>query len=132
MSVEYAGKTILVVDDDRDMLLSLQLQLEGLGFRTVTAQSQREAEAWLETASPDIAIFDLMLENLDGGFILCHRLKHKDAAIPVILLTGVTSETGIEFETVTDEERGWIKADAILAKPIRFEQLRREIDRLLQ
>lgn len=132
MSVEYAGKTILVVDDDRDVLIGLQMKLEGLGFRVTTAQSQADAEALLETSLPNLAIFDLMLEHLDGGFVLCHRLKQKDASIPVIMLTGVTSETGIEFEAVTDEERGWIKADVILDKPIRFEQLRREIDRLLQ
>ncbi len=38
----------------------------------------------------------------------------------------------MDFDAATDEERSWIKADAMLAKPIRFEQLKREIDRLLK
>jgi hypothetical protein len=37
----------------------------------------------------------------------------------------------MDFALASDNDRAWIRADALLAKPIRFEQLRREIDRLL-
>ena len=43
--------------------------------------------------------------------------------MPVILVTAVASETGLDFDAATAEERGWIKADAVLDKPVRFEQL---------
>ena len=66
------------------------------------------------------------------AWYLCHRIRKKDPSIPVILVTSVNSETGMEFNAATDQERSWIKADALLAKPVRFEQLRREIDRLLK
>ena len=46
-------------------------------------------------------------------------------------VTGVASETGIDFDASTKEERSWIKADVVLDKPIRFEQLEREIHRLV-
>ena len=128
---DYTGKTILLVDDDADLLTGLVFQLKRLGFATVTAETQREGERLIDETSPDIAVFDLMLEHLDAGFTLCHRMKRKHPETPVILLTGVTAETGIEFETVTSDERSWVKADAMLAKPIRFEQLQREIARLL-
>jgi len=128
---DYTGKTILLVDDDADLLTGLVFQLKRLGFATVTAETQREGERLIDETSPDIAVFDLMLEHLDAGFTLCHRMKRKHPETPVILLTGVTAETGIEFETVTSDERSWVKADAMLAKPIRFEQLQREIERLL-
>jgi hypothetical protein len=49
----------------------------------------------------------------------------------VILVTGVAAETGIPFSAATREERIWIKADALLPKPIRFEQLQPEVERLL-
>ena len=51
--------------------------------------------------------------------------------LPVILATGMVSETGIEFDAATAEERSWIKADTVLNKPLRYEQLKKEIDRLL-
>jgi CheY-like chemotaxis protein len=63
---------------------------------------------------------------------LCYHIKRKDPGIPVVLLTAVTHQTGLEFDAVTDEERSWVKADAMLAKPVRFEQLEREIERLLK
>ena len=49
----------------------------------------------------------------------------------MILVTAVTSETGLVFDPTSPAERAWVGADAVLAKPIRFEQLKREIDRLL-
>ena len=73
-----------------------------------------------------------MMERMDDGFVLCYDIKKKNADIPVIMVTGVSRETGMEFDAATDEERSWLKADVILAKPIRFEQLTREIDRLLK
>ena len=78
-----------------------------------------------------MAIVDLMMENFDDGFRLCYKIKKADKNIPVILVTGVAGETGMDFDASTNEERSWIKADVVLDKPIRFEQLKREMDRLL-
>jgi hypothetical protein len=50
----------------------------------------------------------------------------------VLLVTGVTSETGFEFDAQTSEERSWIKADGLLPKPIRYEQLIGEVKKLLK
>ena len=74
---------------------------------------------------------DVMMENPDAGFTLCYHIRKKYPSVPVILVTSVNSETGLDFAMASDEERSWIKADAMLTKPIRFEQLKREIDRLL-
>lgn len=126
------GKTILVVDDDFDFREQMKLQLEAAGFRVLEAEGDPEAREVLKTARPDLAIVDLMMDHSDAGFALSHYIKRQDAGIPVILVTAVTAETGITFDAATDEERSWVKADALLAKPVRFEQLRREIDRLLK
>ena len=74
-----------------------------------------------------------MMEQHDDGFVLSHHLKRSFPGLPVILVTAVTSETGLVFDRrPRGAERAWVGADAVLAKPIRFEQLRREIDRLLR
>ena len=129
---EGEGKTtVLVTDDDQDYLFQMRVQLESEGYHVVAATGRVAAEELLETTDIDVAVVDLMMEEFDGGFALCHSIKAKDASIPVILVTGVTSETGLEFDVSTAEERSWVKADALLDKPVRFEQLTREIDRLL-
>jgi two-component system OmpR family response regulator len=124
--------TLLVVDDDPDFLDQMSVQLAGAGFRVLPAGGQRQARAVLESERADLAVVDLMLENADGGFSLCHYLKSRTPAMPVILVTAVTSETGLEFDAGTAEERSWVKADVFLAKPVRLEQLVREIHRLLK
>ena len=122
---------VLIVDDDEDFLFQHRIQLENAGFEVATATSRPEAEAAAEAFRPDLAILDLMMEHHDDGFVLSHHLKRQFPGLPVILVTAVTSETGLVFDPASPEERAWVGADALLAKPIRFEQLRREIDRLM-
>ena len=121
--------TVLIVDDDRDFLLQHEIMLKSAGYRVITAQSRKEAEDAASQIKPDLAVLDLMMDEMDDGFVLANFLKKKFDGIPVIIVSAVTSETGIEFD---DSEGGssWTGADAIIQKPIRFEQLGREIERL--
>jgi CheY-like chemotaxis protein len=123
---------VLLVDDDEDFLFQHRVQLENAGFEVATAGSRVEAEERAAGFTPDLAILDLMMEHHDDGFVLSHHLKRRFPGLPVILVTAVTSETGLAFDPASPEERAWIGADALLAKPIRFEQLQREIDRLMK
>ncbi len=124
-------RTVMLVDDDVDLVFELKVQLEAVGYATLTAHGDKSARETLATASADIAVVDLMMEEHDSGFALCHYLKRQFPTMPVILLTAVASETGIDFDATTAEERSWIKADALLDKPVRFETLQAEIERLL-
>lgn len=125
-------RTILLADDDIDFLAQIRLVLEHAGYAVTTAQSQKEAEELLETLKPDLAIVDLMMEHYDSGFILSYRIKRKYPEVPVIMATAVTSETGVRFDTGTPDERSWSKADLIMDKGIRHDQLLREVHRLLK
>lgn len=129
MSAEHP--LVLVVDDDEDFRQQLRLQLEAAGYTVTTAEGETAADAILAEVRPDLAIVDLMMEHADGGFALSYRLKKRYPEVPVVMVTGVTHETGLDFTTDTAAERAWIKADAVLGKPVRFEQLRRELERLL-
>jgi len=126
------NKTILVVDDDIDLLLQMKINLEAAGYTVVTSESEAEAKKVLESVRPDCAVCDLMMENMDAGFSLSYHIKKIDKTIPVIIVTAVTHETGLDFDTESRSGRSWMKADAVLAKPVRFEQLIREVDRLLE
>jgi CheY-like chemotaxis protein len=125
-------KKILVVDDDIDLLEQVKAVLEASGYQVMSAESEKEAEQLLEKERPDLAVLDLMMENQDSGFVLSYKIKKKDPTIPVIIVTAVTSQTGIHFDTSGPNEQSWIKADAILEKDIRYEQLLGEIKRLLK
>lgn len=126
------NKTVLLADDDIDYLNQMKLQLETIGFNVVTAESQKEAEEKLTQIKPDLVISDLMMERFDDGFGLSKSVKQKFPGTPVIMVTSVTSALGLKFNTMNEDEKSWIKADVLLNKPIRFEQLVKEINKLLK
>ena len=132
MTPETLPKRILIVDDDEDFLFQHRIQLENAGYAVTTATSRAQAESIVDEVKPDLAILDLMMEQHDDGFVLSHHLKRKIPTLPIILVTAVTAETGLSFVPTSPAERSWVGADAVLAKPIRFEQLRREVERLLK
>jgi len=121
--------TVLIVDDDLDFLDSHKIMLEKSGFTAVTAESRAEAEKLIQDFEPNVAILDLMMEEMDGGFVLAHHIKKRYPDTVVIIVSGVTSETGMEFDDGTGEGNSWVKADAILSKPLRFEELTAVLDR---
>lgn len=131
MTAQDYKPAVLLVDDDEDFLFQQRLRLENAGFEVIAAGGSEQAEEILGNRRPDVAVVDVMMEHPDAGFVLCHHIRKKDASIPVILVTSVNSETNLDFDLASEEDRDWIHADALLSKPIRFEQLLSEIDRLL-
>ncbi len=126
-------RTVLIVDDDPDILEQLEIYLSRMELAVISADSQSEAEQVIAGGqSFDLAVLDLMMEHDDSGFILSHRIKKMNPDIPVILLTAVAGETGIKFDALTGSERSWIKADCVMDKDIRYEQLKGSINRLLE
>ena len=120
----------LVIDDDPDFLAQMKMELGENGIDVITAESSAEAGRLLAEETFDLAIVDIMMEEEDSGFALCYQIKKHSPQTPVIIATSVASKTGIIFDAITGEERKWIKADVILDKPFREEQLLREIERL--
>lgn len=125
-------KLILIADDDADYLFQMKTMVKSLGFDVVTAESQAEAEELLENTRPHLAIFDLMMEQEDSGFILSYKTKKKYPDMPIIIASAATAETGFTFDLYNETDRNWIKADLYLEKGIRPDQLHREINKLLK
>ncbi|MBI9053750.1 MAG: response regulator [Bacteroidales bacterium] len=125
-------KLVLIADDDIDYLFQMRMHVESFGFEVITAETQKEAEVLIQNSNPDLAIFDLMMEKDDSGFVLCYKMKRKHPNVPIILATAVASETGISFGVDSDTDKQWIKADLYLEKGIRKDQLHKEINKLLK
>jgi two-component system alkaline phosphatase synthesis response regulator PhoP len=109
-------KTILIVDDERDIVDLLKYNLQKEGYRTLTASNGKQA---LERADkkPDLILLDVMMPEYDGWEVL-RRLRKKSgtAQIPVIFLTAKDSET----DEVVGLELG---ADDYITKPISIPKL---------
>jgi CheY-like chemotaxis protein len=122
---------ILLVDDDPDFRLKMKQLLQSAGFAVTESESEQQAYELARRSKFDLAIVNLILENSDSGFTLCYHFKKDYPNMPLILLSSSTSDMAIEFSMESASERAWIKADTLLNKPIRFEQLLFGIQRLL-
>jgi CheY-like chemotaxis protein len=80
---------ILVVDDDPDLLTLIGIQLRQHGHRVVTAASGPEAlEVVRETGSPDVAVLDVAMPEMNGLELLQHlRAREGGAELPAIFLS---------------------------------------------
>ena len=123
-------RKILIVDDDPDILSQMRLILEANNYIVYSCDNSREAFDIFEEVKPDAVASDLMMEEMDSGFMLTYKIKKTEHGkkIPVILLTSATYVTGYKFDAFTQEEKDWLKCDAILNKPIAVEELMKKIE----
>ena len=130
--MEKTNKTILIAEDDIDFLEQTKLYLANKGYTVITAKTETDALDLITNKDFDLAILDLMMDNQDTGFVLAYKIKKKNPKIPVVIITAVSKEKGYNFSVVNQNDKTWIKADVILHKDIRLEQLVFEINRLLK
>jgi CheY-like chemotaxis protein len=125
------SKKILVVDDDPDVIEQVSAVLRAEGYDVVAAAGEQEARELLLSVAPDAVILDLMMEHQDSGFVLAYTIKKLYPDTPVLLLTSALAVTGMSFAPSSAEARSWVKTEGVLDKPVRPEQLRQELRKLL-
>lgn len=107
---------LLVVDDDHDILVSLQDALEMEGYRVATATSGREAlEALRRGLRPDLILLDLMMPDVSGwAFRSWQRSQEEFASIPVVIVSG---------QGLSAAEVSRLGVEGYLPKPLDLEDL---------
>ncbi|WP_143539159.1 MULTISPECIES: response regulator transcription factor [Rothia] len=86
MNTKEPEAKLLVVDDEPNILELLATSLRFAGFEVVTAANGREALDKAETESPDLAVLDVMLPDMDG-FTVTRKLRNSGRLFPVLFLT---------------------------------------------
>jgi two-component system response regulator GlrR len=84
--VSTRGPTVLLVDDDADLLRLLSMRLQSAGYQVETAASGEEALGKIAVSRPRAVITDLRMQGMDG-MALFQRIHADDSALPVIVLT---------------------------------------------
>ncbi|HET9884542.1 MAG TPA: response regulator [Candidatus Binatia bacterium] len=118
-------RTIMVVDDNPDIITIVKTILEGKGYQVLSASSGQELLNLLTDRKPDLIILDIMMPEMDGLEVL-GRLKAvtETASIPVILLTAK-----VQYEDVLGGYK--LGADYYITKPFTSTQLVNGINLLL-
>ena len=88
-----ALKTILAIDDEKDILKLLSYNLSKEGYQTLVAKSGEEGLALAQSKKPDLILLDLMMPGIDG-LEVCRLLRSDRSTrhIPVIMLTAKNTE----------------------------------------
>ena len=112
------SQLVLIVEDERDLLATLEYNLAREGYRIRTAATGREAVAVaLGPETPDVVLLDLMLPDLPGTEV-CRTLRANERTrrVPIVMLTAKTDEV----DRVVGFEVG---ADDYVAKPFSLREL---------
>lgn len=125
-STHSANATILVVDDEPDLVENIQMALETQGYEIVVANSGFEALAILQSHKINLVLSDVSMPAMDG-YELHEQMSHNPLwrSIPFILLTSYAHDTLIRFDNAPSP-------DVYLAKPVRSADLLAIVNNLLQ
>ncbi|MCW8892314.1 MAG: response regulator transcription factor [Deltaproteobacteria bacterium] len=119
------NKTVLVVEDEEDILALLQFNLIKAGYDVVCATDGEEGLQKISERQPDLILLDLMLPGI-GGLDICRKLRseEKTTNLPIIMLTA----RGEEADVVQGLELG---ADDYMTKPFSIKVLLARIQTVL-
>lgn len=127
MTSNPVSPLILIVDDEPDLVATVDYNLRREGYATRTATTGREAlAAAVQSPLPDLIVLDLMLPDMPGTEV-CRRLRSGDAtrAVPILMLTA----KGDEIDRVVGFEVG---ADDYVTKPFSVRELLLRIGAILR
>lgn len=124
MSGRLDGVRILIVDDDPDILESIEVALQAEGAETMTVADGNAAVAACQSEEPpDVVVLDMMLPKR-SGFLVLEKIKgHEDSPLVVM----VTANEGKRHQAYAES----LGVDSYLLKPVPLSQLVEVIDDLL-
>ena len=118
-------RTVLLVDDEPNIILSLEFLIEQAGYEVRIARDGEAALKSIEERKPDLILLDVMLPKRDG-FDVCERIRANPAwnDIRIIMLTAKGRDS--------ERERGLaLGADAYITKPFSTREAMEQIKRFL-
>jgi len=110
--------TVLIIDDDPDVVEATKVVLEGAGYTVAAAYSGPEGVARVRQGGVDCILLDVMMARDTEGFHVAQELKGdpKTAGIPIVMLTSVAQKTGFAFSPETDKD--YMPVEVFLEKPV--------------
>lgn len=115
------SKTVLIADDEPNIVISLEFLLEQAGYRVLVAHDGQEALEAIERQPPDLVLLDVMLPRL-SGFDVCQKIRENPQwqHMRIVMLTA----KGREVEVSKGLALG---ANAYITKPFSTQELLAEI-----
>jgi DNA-binding response OmpR family regulator len=123
-SGQKAGKRILLVDDDAEIVESLRLALESNGYTVLVARDGNQGLALSERENPDLVILDMMMPKRSGFLVLEKMRRTRDTPMRVIM---ITANEGTRHKAYAE----MLGVDDYIRKPFPMDRLIESVQRLI-
>lgn len=112
-------KTILCIDEDKDVLNGLTIPLESAGYNVLTSFNIKNGFDPAKVSRPDLILPDATMESETDGFRFSDALRRDDDlhGTPLLMLTPVNKKTGFTFNPEKDGE--FLPVDGFFEKPVK-------------
>ena len=121
---QAARKRILLVDDDREIIETMQVALEAAGYQVVIARDGNQGLALAEREDPDLVILDMMMPKR-SGFLVLEKLR-RTRSVPLRIIM-VTANEGNRHKAYAE----MLGVDDYIRKPFALDRLMATVKRLL-
>jgi len=126
MSQALEGKRVLLVDDDNDILISMQAAFEPTGAIVETAHDGNRAVELAEKNQPDLVVLDMMLPKR-SGFLVLEKIKAKKPRNTKPFVVMITGNPGKRHQMYVES----LGVSEYLNKPVKLDKLIATAERLL-
>lgn len=126
MSQSLEGKKILLVDDDSDILTSMQAAFEPTGAEITSANNGNRAVEMAEKGQPDLVILDMMLPGR-SGFLVMEKLKAKKPRNSKPYVIMITGNQGVRHKMYAES----LGVSDYFIKPVKMDKLISTAEKLL-
>ncbi|MEX0611633.1 MAG: response regulator [Pirellulales bacterium] len=123
-SAQKAGKRILLVDDDAEIVESLRLALESNGYTVLIARDGNQGLALSERENPDLVILDMMMPKRSGFLVLEKMRRTRETPLRVIM---ITANEGSRHKAYAE----MLGVDDYIRKPFPMDRLIESVQRLI-
>jgi DNA-binding response OmpR family regulator len=118
-----ATKTVLLVDDDPEILSATRLVLEKRGYRVLTASDGNMGLATAEREAPDLVVVDMMMPR-KSGFLVLEKLKGRNKTMPRVIM--ITANEGSRHQAYAE----LLGVDDYIRKPFAMDRLLESVEKL--
>jgi DNA-binding response OmpR family regulator len=118
-----ANKTILIVDDDHEILNAIRAMMEHRGYRVLTASDGNAGLAVAEREQPDLVIVDMMMPK-KSGFLVLEKLKSRKRPMPRVIM--ITANEGGRHRAYAE----MLGVDDYIRKPFAMDRLMESVKKL--
>ena len=129
---------ILIIDDDPDLVESMQITLEANDYEVESAYNGTDGLRLVKETNPDLIILDVMMDSITEGLQVSYQIRSPDpqseyknySNIPILMVTGVSQKMHMKFSTETDED--YLPVDELVEKPIQLDALLEKVGKLIK